>query len=311
MASRAEKFFEGPQLKLYFKNILRKVFLEDWLMKLVALVITFALWVGVTGLSQPTTERRSGIPLNIRISNDIGVTNDPTKEVDIIISGDKRKIDTIDTKSLAMSLDLSGLPPGDRLVRLTPENVSLALPNGVKLDEVQPASVLVKLEAIEEREVPVNVLTEGTVSDGMEVYGTPAVEPGNVGVRGPANVVRSLASVTTDKIDLTNRNADFTARQIAVNVSNPKVTLPRPFVDVAFRIGEKRIEKTFSIPVAGDAKRKVNVVLYGGKSLFDNLKAEDITVSIAKDGTGAERPTVTLPSPLVGQLEIRRPRSDR
>lgn len=311
MVSNAEKLVEGQQIRLYFKSILRKVFLEDWLMKLVALVITFALWMGVTGLSQPTTQRMGGIPLNIRISNDIGVTNAPTQEVDILISGDKRKIDQINKNELTMSLDLTGLPPGDRLVRLTPDNVSLALPNGVKLDEIQPASVLVKLEAIEEREVPVNVLTEGTVSDGMEVYGPPAVNPAKVRARGPANLIRSLASVTTDKIDLTNRNADFTARQVAVNVSNPKATLLESFVDVTIRIGEKRIEKAYSVPVAGDPKRKINVVLYGGRSLFDNVLPEDITVTMQKDAAGVERPAVTLPPQLVDRVEIRRPRADR
>ena len=311
MVARSEKSLESQQLMLHFKNILRKVFLEDWLMKLVALVITFALWVGVTGLSQPTTQRMSGIPLNIRISNDIGVTNAPTQEVDIIVSGDKRKIDQINKNELTMSLDLTGLPAGDRLVRLTPDNVSLALPNGIRLDEIQPASVLVRLEAIEEREVPINVLTDGAVSDGMEVYGPATVNPAKVRVRGPSNLIRSLASVTTDKIDLTNRNADFTAKQISVNVSNPKIALLESLVDVSFRIGEKRIEKSFSVPVKDDPKRKVNVVLYGGKSLFDNVKPEDLAVDMVRDGAGVERPTVTLPSQLVDRVEIRRPRTDR
>ncbi len=311
MASNAENLTDGRQLKVYVKNILRKVFLEDWVMKLVALVITFALWMGVTGLSQPTTLRMSGIPLNIRISNDIGVTNDPPDQVNILVRGDKRKLDQLDTKSLTMSLDLTEVPPGDRLVRLTPDNVSLTLPNGIKLDEIDPASVLVKLEAIEERDVPVNVLTEGAVPEGAEVYGTPTVVPPTVRVRGPANVVRSLASATTDKIDLTNRNADFSAGQVAVNVSNPKVTVPRPFVDVTFRIGEKRIERSFSVPVEADPKRRVNVLLYGPRSLLDGLKPEDLTVQIIKDPSGTERPTVTLPSGLVDRVEVRRPRPSR
>lgn len=308
MASNAGKIIESRQLRLHFKNILRKVFLEDWVMKLVALVITFALWMGVTGLSQPTTQRMSGIPLNIRLSNDIGVTNAPTQEVDIVIRGDKRKIDQINKNELTMSVDLTGLPPGDRLVRLAPDNVSLALPNGVKLDEIQPASVLVKLEAIEEREIPVNVLTEGSVSDGTEVYGPPAVVPAKVRVRGPANLVRSLASVTTDKVDLTNRNDDFTARQVPVNIAGKNVALLESFVDVTFRIGEKRIERTFGIPLPGDGKRKVNVVLYGGKSAFDELKPEDIGVEMTKDGSGAEKPVVTLPPRFADRIEIRRPK---
>jgi hypothetical protein len=55
---------------LFFKHIIRKVFFEDWLIKLVALGVTFALWLGVTGLSTPTTTRLTGIPLSLRFSSD-------------------------------------------------------------------------------------------------------------------------------------------------------------------------------------------------------------------------------------------------
>src|SRR5688572_12730959 len=123
MASRAEKFFESQQLKLYFKNILRKVFLEDWLMKLVALVITFALWVGVTGLSQPAVQRMNGIPLALRYSENVDVTS-TVEELNIVISGDKRNIDQIKKDDLIVSLDLTGVPPGDRVVQLTPDTIS-------------------------------------------------------------------------------------------------------------------------------------------------------------------------------------------
>ena len=48
---------ERPTGLLFLKHVARKVFLEDWTTKLVALAITLALWVGVTGLSTPTTRR--------------------------------------------------------------------------------------------------------------------------------------------------------------------------------------------------------------------------------------------------------------
>lgn len=310
MASNAEKFFESRQLKLYFINILRKVFLEDWLMKLVALVITFALWVGVTGLSQPAVQRMNGIPLALRYAENVDVTS-PIEELNIVISGDKRKIDQINKNDLIVSLDLTNEQPGDKVVQLTPSTISLPLPNGIKIDEISPRQITVKIEPLEVKEVPVNAVNAGQVAEGFEVY-EQTVNPARIHVRGPANLVRPLAMVTTDKIDLTGKNTDFTARQISVNISNAaKVTPLEPLVDVSFRIGEKRIERSFSVPVSGDPKRKVNVVLYGGRSLFENVKAEDLTVEMEKDGTGAERPTVTLPPQLVDQVEIRKPRSDR
>ncbi len=311
MATNADKFVRKQQTKLYFKSILRKIFLEDWLMKLVALVITFALWIGVTGLSKPTIQRMSGIPLTLRFSNNIDVTNTPIQEVDIVISGDKRKIDQINKNDLIVSLDLTDVQPGDRVIQLTPSTVSLALPTGIKLDEITPRQIAVKLEPVEVKEITVNAVTDGQLPEGYEVYGTPTVTPAKIRVRGPANLIRSLASVTTDKIDLANRTADFTARQVSVNVSNPKATLLETLVDVSFRVGERRVEKSFSVPVANEPKRKMTVVLFGGKSLFDTVKPEDITVEISKDASGKETPTVTLPSSLDGNVEIRKPRAER
>lgn len=310
MASKDEKFFAKQQMWVFIKNILRKVFLEDWLMKLVALVITFALWVGVTGLSEPTIQRWTGIPLTLRLSNNVEVTNAPIQEVDIVISGDRRKIEQIVRNDLIVSLDLTDVKPGDQVIQLTPGTVSVELPNGIKLDEIQPRQLAIKLEPVEIREIPVAVTTEGQVADGFEVY-EQTVTPASVRVRGPANLMRALASVSTEKIDLTNRSGDFTARQITVTVSNPKASLIEPLVDVAFRIGEKRIERSFSVPVTDDTKRRVNVLLYGPRSLFENITPEDITVEMVRDANGNERPSVTLPSQLAGQVEVRRPAPPR
>ncbi|HNU09206.1 MAG TPA: hypothetical protein PKO33_15670, partial [Pyrinomonadaceae bacterium] len=58
--------FKIHDLRAMFSGILRKVFLEDWTMKLIALVITLALWFGVSGLREPKTERLRSVALNLR-----------------------------------------------------------------------------------------------------------------------------------------------------------------------------------------------------------------------------------------------------
>jgi len=310
MASGLENYGGKQQYPLYFKNILRKIFLEDWLMKLAALAITLALWVGVTGLSNPTQQRMSGIPLTLRFSNNTEVTNSPLQEVDIVISGDKRRIDQINKNDLIVSLDLTDALLGDQEIELTPDRVSISLPTGIKLDEIQPRRMVVKLEPVEEKEITVNAVTEGQLPEGLEIYGA-TVTPQKVLARGPANFIRSLTSVTTDKIDLTNKASDFTARRVSVSVSNPRVTLLETLVDATFRIGEKRIEKTFAVPVQNDPKKKVSVTLFGPRSLFEGVTAEDIRVEIVKGPAGEELPQVALPASLQDRVEIRKPRSVR
>lgn len=289
---------------LFARHIFRKIFLEDWLTKLVALAITLALWIGVTGLSTPTTRRMAEVPLTLSYSNNTEITNSPIQAVSVVISGDRRKVNQITESGLVVSVDLSDLPPGDRVVQLTPENVSIDLPLGVKLQEIQPNRIPVRLEAVEEKEVAVKVETQGEPPDGFEVYDE-TVTPARVRVRGPVSYVRTLTSVPTDKIDLANRQTDFTARQIPLGLSNPKASVPDGVVDVAFRIGETRIEKTFSVPVSGSPAKRAQVTLFGGRSLFEGVTANDLAVASTE---GNEKPTVTLPSALEGRVEVRRVR---
>lgn len=285
---------------LFFKHILRKIFLEDWLTKLVALAITLALWIGVTGLSTPTTRRMANIPLTLSYSNNTEITSTSAQTVGVVISGDKRKINQIGENEVIISIDLSDLPPGERLVQLVPENV-LNLPLGVKVQEILPSKIQVRLEAVEQKEIPIKVETQGEVPEGFEVYSETAA-PGKVTVRGPSGFLKSLSSISTDKVDISGKQTDFTAKQVPISLSNAKATLLETAVDVVVKIGEQRVEKTFTVPVIGTNKR-AQVIVFGGRSLFDGIKATDFKVDIAN---GIDKPNVVLPSPLDGQVEVRK-----
>ena len=292
---------------LFLKHIVRKVFFEDWLTKLVALAVTLALWLGVTGLSTPTTTRLTSIPLSLRYSSDAEVTNSPITEIDAIISGDNRKIAQINKNDLVASVDLTSVLPGDRVVQLTPENVQLQLPLGVRLDEITPSRMAVRLEAVEEKEVPVKVETAGKLLDGFEVYSQTAV-PTRIRVRGPLSVTKTLAEVSTEKVDLTDRKADFVSRQTALSPPNAKLTLLETAVDVAFRIGERRVERLFVVPVSDGTNRRVSVVLFGPATLLRDLKATELQAAVTKNDAGTDTPQITLPFELQGVVEIRRTR---
>ena len=286
-------------------HILRKIFVDDWTMKLIALVITLALWFGVTGLSTPTTRRMSRIPLNLSFSSNTDVTNAPIQEVDILVSGDKRKIDQINKNDLVVSLDLTEVPPGDRVIQLTPENITLELPTGVKLDEIQPSRIAVRIEPVEEKEVEVRPLTEGDLPDGYELYSETTV-PRTVRVRGPASFIGSLNFVSTERISIDGKTSDFTVRQVPVSVSNANATVLETVVDVVIRIGERRLERLFLVPVKDDAFRRATIVLYGGRSLFEGVSPQDFMVEMTTNEAGEEVPRLILPPSLDGLVEIRR-----
>lgn len=273
-------------------------------MKLIALFITLTLWLGVSGLRAPITTRLSSIALQPRISNDFEITNSPVTEVALVVTGDRRKLDQIKSESLIVSFDLTNVQAGDRIVQLTPETVNVELPTGVRLTEIQPDKIAIKLEAVAEREIPVKAETEGNVAEGFEIY-SETVVPARVRVRGPASYIKSLSFVSTEKINLENRETDFTANQTPLSVSNPNATVLDTAVDVAFRIGEKRIERIFSVPVS-NTNKKASVILYAARSVLENVRAENLTAETFKTETGEDSLRLNLPAALQNNVEIRK-----
>jgi hypothetical protein len=300
--------FPGEKIegRAFLMRLVRKIFLDDWLLKAIALVITLALWLGVSGLRAIKTERLRSVGLNIRVSTDIEVTNSPVTEIDLVVTGDKNKIDQLNPRDLVASLDLSEVQAGDRSVQITPENIIVDLPAGIKIDEIQPNKIAVKLERVEEREIAVKVETEGSLAEGFELYSA-SVSPPKVRVRGPESFIKSLDSVLTEKINIDGRQQDFTAQQVSLNLVNPQATLLDAAVDVAFRIGEKRLERLFLVPVKTEnGERRVQVVLYGEPSLLANLSAEQIQIELVRAETDELVPNVILPPDIEGRVEVRK-----
>lgn len=300
-----EKLSEREHRQAFLTRLFRKIFLEDWTMKLIALVITLGLWFGITGLRAPTSRRFTDVPLNLRVANDLEVTNSPVTEVEIKISGDKSKIDQLNQRDLAVSLDLTDIPAGDRTVQITPENINVELPAGFKLEEIQPSKIAVRLERIIERDVPVKPETEGGVAEGFEIYDKISVPP-TVRVRGPESFVRPLDSVSTEPVSVEGKQESFTTQQVSLNVVNPKVRLiDTTVIDVMFRIGEKRLEKTFFVPVKTDKGEKTVVLkLYAPHSIVENLRRDDIKIELVKTDKG-ESPKAVLPPEIQDKVEIR------
>ena len=301
-----EKFIQKEQRTIFIKRLFRKIFLEDWLIKLTALAITFALWLGVTGLQAPLTTRLSGVTFSPLVSNDLEITNSPTQEVDIVITGDKRKIDQLNPRDLVVSLDLTDVKAGERTLQITPQNVTVDLPSGVKIDKIQPDKIAIKLEKVEEYDVPIRVEIEGNTASGFEVYESKVI-PEKVRVRGPKSFVESLNFVLTEKINISGLKADFTAKQIPLNVVNPKVSLVNVVsTTVLIRIGRKRIERLFVIPYSTDSRAgKASVTLYGPDNVLENMTIDDLNVE-ERNESGVVRLEVILSDRIKADVKIKK-----
>src|ERR1044072_1634478 len=254
------------------EKLLRRIFVEDWSLKLLSLAIAIVLWMLVTGQNQPVTAHLN-IQLNFIRPQSLEISNDPPRTVDVMLTGSRNKLDDLTSLDLVATVDISDQRAGERVLRLA-DKAQITLPQGIKVDGFQPSAIPIRLEEIVERQVLVEPTLEGKPADGFEVYGAYPTK-GSVAVRGPASRVNALQKVSTESIWLPGHSESFMAPNVALDVPDPKVDLLEPMVNVAVDISERRIEKTFSdVPVTTEDGGKVepattSVTLLGSPSFLE------------------------------------------
>ena len=286
----------------------RRIFVQDWRLKLFALAMTVVLWLAVTGQNQPETIR-TGVRLNFVRPPDLDISNEPPKSVDAVLTGSRSKLSSISTPDLVATVDLTDHRPGDRIVRLSLDRVKMTLPQGVVVESFQPSTIPIKLEQRVGRELQVEVKLDGKVAEGYEVYGAKPVQS-SVRVRGPASRIEHLQVAPTEAISIEGKKESFTASQVPINIPDQKVDLLDDNVDVAIEIGERSAEKSFSrVPALSNNGARINpgtasVLLSGPSSVMDQLRQEDVRVVVDVSNTGDSVARLDLPPAFKNRIKV-------
>lgn len=218
-------------------NWLRKIFLDDLLLKFLALVLTLGLWYGLTGQRAPATIRLLGVQLAFRLPPDIEISNDPRGEIGATFTGSRQALDRINVRDLIAYVDISSRKPGERIIRLTPESVHLELPDGVRLTRVEPESVPLRLEPRVQREVTIAPRLEGHLPEGYELRAVHVV-PEKIRVHGAASHVNALEHASTESIQLDSLRETTTVSPVTVDIDDPKINALDTTVSVQLEIGK-------------------------------------------------------------------------
>lgn len=228
-----------PRIPTPPERLLRKLFLEDWGLKLLALAITVALWLGVTGQNKPVTLRVTGVQLNFLQPDGLEISNDPPGTVDVILTGSKDKLDRIGPRDLLANVDLSDQKAGERVIKLTLDRVKVDLQEDVKIQGFHPATVPIRLEPVVELPVDVEVKFEGKLPEGYEVASV-IINPAKIRLRGPADRINALHKATTETVWLDGKKESFNVSHVEINILDPKIDILDPAVDIHVDVAEKR-----------------------------------------------------------------------
>lgn len=298
----------------------REFLIEDWTLKLIALAITLGLWLAITAQRAPATVRLRGVQLTFLRPADMEISNDPRDEVEVTLSGNKRALDSLNVRNLVVNVDISNARPGERVVQLTPERglVSMELPDGVRIEKIEPNTVPIRLERLVEQIRTVEVRLDGQVAEGYEVRSV-EISPNRVRVRGPQSHIEALSAAPTETVALDGRRESFFEQQIAIDIQDQKIVALDPIVSVRVTIEEQRVERTFTNVAVrfrevtnGERsddteieQSRVSVTVRAPRSIAERLRAEDLTILLNRGDDGSVQPRLVVADPeYAGQVEL-------
>ncbi len=270
--------------------------------KVISIVIAFVLWVIVLG--SRNVEVTKEVPLEVITPPELVAANDIPDKIAFRLSGPKAFLRAVlDRREEPIRVNLSTAKPGLVTYRFFSDNIRL--PIGVKVMSINPAAILIKLEPIKRRDVPVRVEVRGFPPEGYRITRT-EVKPKTVRMKGAESKIDSLTEVTTMPVDVTELRSTLD-REVALDLEKegvqldgplPRVTLEVQAMSANFRIKnvEVRVQSHHKFRVA---EKTVTVLVRVDPSdlkLLDRARVfATVNLQGKPKGKYAERVSVTLP----------------
>src|SRR5262249_3320321 len=187
------------------------------------------------------------------------------------------------------------------------------LPDNVKVMQIEPSSIRIKLELSVTKRLRVEAQFSGRVVEGQEKYSV-ELYPGEVEIEGPQSIVNKMGRVLTEIVSLDGRDSDFrTSVEVEIPQDSLRVKTPGR-IELSVKIGEERLLRRFdNAPVQWIDKsaagwlltKTVRLEVFGPKSAVEALRADDLRVEVKTaslpPGVNSLIPQVRLPA----NIEIR------
>ena len=166
----------------------------NWLYMLMAFVMSITLWYMVTGQERVETliELRlefKGMPAGLIVKDGLA------KKLSVRLRGPKGLMRSINDSQLTYAVDLSTLKKGTNIVPVLAER--LPITRAFEVIEVTPSRLILDVDSLAEREVPVEARFVGDMPADVVATGL-EWKPEKVRVRGPESVVSSIRKLRAE-----------------------------------------------------------------------------------------------------------------
>jgi YbbR domain-containing protein len=206
-------------------------------LKLVSLVLATATWFFV---KQVTSDSRviEGVPVEVKAKPGLTVLQTSVSTVNVKVRGTPEDVRQASRQDLSAVVDLTGDDHiGPITKRLTSRDIRHS--RRVQVSEIDPTEVIVNVDEMIERELPVQPEFGGELPPGLSVERV-VTQPEAVKVKGPKMLLDKMTGITTLPIDVTGRRTSFRERVELTPLAFPEGLAQRHWVGVDVRIGTGR-----------------------------------------------------------------------
>ncbi len=171
----------------------------EWLLRGVSLFLAVILWSFVGGESR--IDKDIMVPVEIiNLPQDLVISNQYKKELRVSVNGSRSNVRELENmENLIRLIDLASAKEGSKVVHNTAADIPVG--RGVTVQRIQPESIILSLDSLISKELPIQVRTVGKPINGYYLQAKTAA-PASISITGSQTKLLGIDVLMTRPVNL-------------------------------------------------------------------------------------------------------------
>jgi YbbR domain-containing protein len=183
------------------KRFIKEFLLENWSLKITALLLALILWQFVRGEPVPASVVR--IPIQVQLPRQMEVTSERPTMIEVTMRGTAFSNEWFGQPLPNCIVNLQDAKEGEHTVQLNTNNIQVPKGSGIEVLQVNPAKALIVLQQTISKLVPISAPIQGEPARGFEVYGK-QTKPASIIITGPRSHIEPVREIFTESLSIRN-----------------------------------------------------------------------------------------------------------
>ena len=194
----------------------RQKLLDKWPYKVAAGALALLLWVNVTDDERLVQPLRTEV--TYEVLDDDYVLVDAPDEIRTSFSGRRADLVSLSFDPPTIRIPIEEVTDTVMEVEVSLSEVTYETGTAIRPVGVSPSTLTLRFEPVTRRLLPVYPVAQLEPADGFVILGRPTIEPDSVVASGPASLVESLASLSTEAVEAPPLKQSL-RREVPVSIS--------------------------------------------------------------------------------------------